>query len=926
MRPQPITSRPIRSAASVFIIALIIGISFVYLFTKQAIEQKKERALIIAIGHADALQNHLLQTLSVTDALAALVRHENGNIANFEALASEILHQYPGADAIALEPNGVIEHIYPKEGNAQAIRLNLLEAAGRKTEAVQARDSKKLTLAGPFDLVQGGIGILGFRPVFLENASGETTFWGFTNVVMHLPEALGALPFHELDQLGYAYALWRINPTTQTKQDIATSQAIMSDPVSHNLNIANAQWMLSIEPKSGWLEPTSLIIPLLIVGIISLLLAYSAKLLMQLKAHEKRLEQEVQNKTTDIQNVNNELQTSLDCYRRLTQLYEALSLCNKAIINTRDEQELFPIICHDAVIHGGMQMAWIGVLDKEGLLQPAASFGTGTEYLDHIQISIHAELAIGRGPTGTAMRENTPYWCQDFQTNPATALWHSRGAQFGWASSAALPLHNEGKVIGALTLYSQQINAFDKPAQSLLIEMAAAISGALDRFSLTQINKQNEDRIQYLAHFDQLTGLPNRVLLQDRFQYAVHLSTQHNEHIAILLLDLDHFKTINDTLGHSIGDLLLIEISQRLKTIMHEEDTVSRMGGDEFVFILPHRDTNKAAIFASQVIDVISYPYQIEQHELNISASMGIAFYPDNGKDFENLLKNADTALYQVKQSTRNNFKFFASEMNASSAHRLQLINGLKHAIERNELSLNYQPQIDLTTNSMIGVEALLRWHHPTIGSVSPAEFIPIAEESGHIIAIGEWVLRTAVTQAKHWQDQGMPPLIMAVNLSAIQFRHPNLIGLVTQILDETGLAHHYLELELTEAVAINAVQEAITIMDKLDEQGIRMSIDDFGTGYSSLSYLKKFKVYKLKIDQSFVRDINEDPEDKAIVSAIINLSNSLGLKTIAEGVETIEQLHFLRDQGCSEVQGYYFSKPLTATDLEIFAAQHKST
>ncbi len=434
--------------------------------------------------------------------------------------------------------------------------------------------------------------------------------------------------------------------------------------------------------------------------------------------------------------------------------------------------------------------------------------------------------------------------------------------------------------------------------------------------------KQAEERIERLAHFDQLTGLPNRSQLIDHFNYARSLAQRNHKRLAVLFLDLDHFKNINDTLGHSIGDQLLMETAKRVKQALRKEDSVSRLGGDEFIFIIPETDESGAAIIAGKLIAAVSRPWQYEQHELIATPSIGIALYPNDGEDFETLSRNADIAMYRVKQSGRNNFCFYTSQMQEHAARTLQLSNALRHALERDELHLNYQPQISIQDGRIVGAEALLRWNHPEFGMISPAEFIPIAEDNGLIIPIGEWVLRTAAGQLKAWMDGGMPAMVMAVNMSSVQFHQANIIDAVTRILQETQLPPQLLELELTEAVAMKDPLAVIAVMDQLHELGIRMSIDDFGTGYSSLNYLKKFKVYKLKIDQSFVRDITDDPDDKAIVAAIINMASSLGIQTIAEGVETAGQLAFLRLHGCDEVQGYYFSKPLTAQQFEAFATK----
>lgn len=772
--------------------------------------------------------------------------------------------------------------------------------------------------------------------------------------------------------------------------------------------------------------------------------------------------------------------------QRLTQLYAALSQCNQAIVRCNSEAELFPQICRDAVMFGGMKMAWIGMLDQTGqTLVPVASYGSGIEYLSGISIGVDARPSNGYGPTGTALREDKAYWCQDYLNDPATAAWHERGVQFGWRASAALPLHKNGVPVGTLNLYADSVNAFDFAARNLLLEMAMDIDHALkgfereaerqhalqmeilrtfmlerlnsggslrelldevvrklesampdcicsillldeggrhlrvaaapglpdfynraidgveigpgvgscgntaftgqrtvvadiarhpywesfkelaaqaglaacwsepilgsakkvlgtfaiyqhypaspDNFALRLLDmvahfvalaierKQAEEHIYHLANYDPLTGLPNRGQLNNHLKYALGLARRTNGQLALMFLDIDHFKDVNDTLGHSIGDALLVELAKRLRAALRAEDIVTRLGGDEFIVLLPGANANAAAYIAQKLLDAISAPFRIEHYDLNMSASIGIALYPNDGEDLETLSKSADTAMYRVKLEGRHGCRFFTPEMHANSARNLQLVNGLRHALERGELELHYQPQLSLKTGAVTGAEALLRWRHPELGQVSPAEFIPVAEDSGLILPIGEWVIRTAVRQARQIMADGLGPLVMAVNLSAVQFSQPTLPELVGSILDQEGLPPEYLELELTERVAMNQPQAAIAAMDNLHRRGIRMSIDDFGTGYSSLSYLKKFKVYKLKIDQSFVRDISTDAEDKAIVSAVISLADSLGLATIAEGVETPEQKAFLQQQGCDEMQGYLFSRPLTASQLMDF-------
>jgi diguanylate cyclase (GGDEF)-like protein len=434
-----------------------------------------------------------------------------------------------------------------------------------------------------------------------------------------------------------------------------------------------------------------------------------------------------------------------------------------------------------------------------------------------------------------------------------------------------------------------------------------------------QEQKLAEAYIQRLAHFDPLTNLPNRLLLNDRCHTALHVAHRAHQHVALMFLDLDHFKNINDSLGHRVGDDVLVELATRLRSAVREQDTVSRMGGDEFILLLPDTDVMGAQRVAEKILQAALVPIQTEQHELTVTPSIGIALYPEDGSDLDTLSRCADAAMYRAKEDGRNGYRFFTNDIQAQSDRTLLLGNALRRALERGQLELYYQPQITMATGITMGAEALLRWKHPELGAISPAEFIPIAESNGLILSIGEWVIRTAAQQLMSWMKRGMAPITMAVNLSAVQFRHANLPQLVSNILAEVGLEPSLLELELTEGVAMTNPLGAIATMDDLHQRGVRMSIDDFGTGYSSLSSLKRFQVYKLKIDQSFVRDITNDPDDRAIVGAIISMASSLGLKTIAEGVETAGQLEFLRDRGCDEVQGYHFSKPLTAQAFEDY-------
>lgn len=440
--------------------------------------------------------------------------------------------------------------------------------------------------------------------------------------------------------------------------------------------------------------------------------------------------------------------------------------------------------------------------------------------------------------------------------------------------------------------------------------------GGFAMFTDITDRKADQERIERMARFDDLTGLPNRFFLDERFRETVKSLQGNGGHCALMFLDLDNFKHINDTLGHHVGDQLLIAMAMRLTNAIRKQDTVSRLGGDEFIFLLPGVNSEEAASVAQNLVRIVGEPINIDQYELTATPSIGIAMYPTNGEDLDNLYRCADIAMYEVKKAGRNSWRFYAPQMQRRSQRQVQLLSALRRAVENQELMLYYQPQVSLRDGSVVGLEALLRWNPPLFGMVSPSEFIPIAEESGLIVPIGEWVLRTAVGQMKTFLEEGMPAMPVAVNLSGIQLLQPSLPGLVIRILQEYNLPGRHLVLELTESVAMKETEMTTAMMDALAQVGVRMAIDDFGTGYSSLAYLKRFRSYKLKIDQSFIRNMVDDPETQALVHAIISMAESLGMLTIAEGVENEDQINILHKNGCGEVQGYYYSRPLPANLL----------
>jgi len=588
---------------------------------------------------------------------------------------------------------------------------------------------------------------------------------------------------------------------------------------------------------------------------------------------------------------------------RLSRIYAVLSGINSAVIRIRDRKALFHEACAIAVKHGQFKMAWIGIPEPgSAKLTPVAWNGFIDGYLDEVGGEL-AKVAEDQGIGGQALLQKSVIVANDIESDERVMFRHEALAR-GYRSLIALPLLVEDKAVAVFSIYAADANIFDAEELSLLTEMAGDVSYALEYI-------EKEERLNYLAYYDVLTGLPNRNLLNDRLAQAISLSKRTGRCTAVAFIDLDHFKLINDSLGHNAGDHLLKLVSRRLADCLRDGDTIARLGGDEFVMVLPDQiDMDATTQIMQRILASASDPIDSGDREFNTACSIGVALYPQDGQDVETLLKHADAAMYRAKESGRNTFQFYAEEMNAKINERLLIEGKLRRAIERQELFLNYQPQVDLRTGKIIGTEALIRWQNPELGLVSPTRFIPLAEESDLILSIGEWVMRKACAQNKAWHDMGLPAVTISVNVSSQQFRQITLPEITAAALNDARLQSRYLNLELTESVVMKNVTEIIIMMRKFQSMGVELSIDDFGTGYSSLSYLKRFPVSRLKIDKSFVRDIATDPDDAAIAEAVISLGHSLGLKVIAEGVETGEQLAFLRARGCDEVQGYYYSKP----------------
>ena len=610
--------------------------------------------------------------------------------------------------------------------------------------------------------------------------------------------------------------------------------------------------------------------------------------------------------------------------QRLNRTLRMLSRCNETLVRAPSETDLLEGICHHIVETGGYRLAWVGFArdDAQRSVAPAAHAGEGGGYLDDLRIS-WADTERGRGPTGTAIREGRIVVTHSLASAPEFAPWRAEAAKRGYASSIALPLRGRDGVLGALNIYAAEAEAFDVDEVRLLRELADDLAFGIVSQRDATARARAEEALDYYANYDGVTGLANRNLFGDRLRQATLHTARSGRRMAVLMLGLDRFKAINDSLGHDAGDALLKHVGQSLAAALREGDTVARLSSGEFAVAMSDlaRDEDAAPV-AMKLLEAAMRPLTLNGNDIYTTASMGISVYPKDGTDAASLLQNADAALSSAKAMGGNLFHFYSPQMNESMAARFALESGLRLALERDELRVHYQPRVSLQGGEMTSAEALVRWEHPEAGMMPPAQFIPLAEETGLILPLGEWVINSVCRQLRAWLDAGLPVPPVAVNLSARQFRQKNLVQVVRQALRVEGLEARYLELEITESALMDDMEAAIATLRELKAIGVKLSLDDFGTGYSSLSHLKRLPIDYLKIDQSFVRELTTDPDAAAICLAIVGLAHNLKLTVIAEGVETAGQANYLRQQRCDEMQGYYFSRPVPAGEFERFMTQ----
>ncbi len=603
---------------------------------------------------------------------------------------------------------------------------------------------------------------------------------------------------------------------------------------------------------------------------------------------------------------------------RLTRMFEALSATNEAIMRAKSRTQMYELVCEAAANGGKFTSTTIALANPDSdFLCIVASAGPTAATTRNTRLSINEAHPEGRGISGTAFRSGQACISNDYLADPRGRAFHAKIRHDGARSIAAFPLLVRGRPVGVMFFISDKKDTFTAEFVELLQRLADNVSFAIENFDRADEKARADERIEYLASHDSLTNLPNREMFNGLLGQAIEAAGRHQRRLAVLFIDLDRFKIINDTLGHNAGDLLLVEIANRLRQSLRSSDVVARLGGDEFVVILEETaDSDGVERISRDLLSVLSQPMQLSGHECHTTASIGIAIYPSDGVDVQTLTKNADMAMYLAKEDGKNSFRFFTDETKTQSIERLTMECALRRALDRNQFTLQYQPKVDMASGQITGVEALLRWTHPDLGELPPMQFIPLAEETGLIVPIGRWVLREACMQNMAWQRRGLRPVSMAINLSPRQFADGHLLEDIDDALAASGMPPVLLQLEVTESMVMRNVSRAVKVLDAIQSRGVRLAIDDFGTGYSSMSLMKHFPIDTIKIDRSFVRDLAKDSEDQAIAQAIISMGKALGMTVVAEGVETGDQETFLRHHACDEMQGFLFSKPVPPRQL----------
>ncbi len=846
-------------AALVFAASLALGGSLLSSWLAERQLAQRQAAATLAQERAQILQHGVERLLSTNNALAALVHQGHGQIVNFDAAARQLQQGNPGLLALSLSPAGVVRHVSPRSGNEDLVGFDQLNDPAQRDEARFTRDTGRPTLAGPLQLAQGGPGVVSRLPVFLDDDSGQPRFWGFTNVAVRLPDLLGSAALVELHKKGYDYRLWRLRPSDGEQQTISASRP--------DALLQPVRQSLEV-PNGAWNLDLA---PIqgwgrdqgLALGAVAVLLgSLLLAYLAQLLAAQRRYKAGLEALMRE----------------RTSEMLATQNQLRSTVEAIRD-----PIFEID--LNGNYLSCYA----------PADSM-----------LPIPAEAFAGRTVFEVLSREAAEVTMEALRI--AQIDGSSQGEQY------ALELA-QGTRWYELSVARKQAEDADVPR---FVVMARDITG----------RKSAKSAIRRLAFYDPLTDLPNRRLLQDRLEHALSSASRSRHVGALLLIDLDNFKALNDTWGHDKGDLLLKQVALRMRACVRDVDTVARLGGDEFVVLIDDAGIGVPEAIASarrvaeKVLDRLGAPYDVAGRQHRSGTSIGVSLFGLEAMTVEDVLKRSDVAMYQAKAAGRNTVRFFDPTMQAQVEARAALEVDLRDSLSRDLLELHYQPQVG-PGDRVVGAEALLRWTHPERGPVSPGEFIPVAEQSGLIVELGEWVLRRACAQLASWARLPQTAqLALAINVSVHQFRQADFVDKIRLALEQHRIVPARLKLEITESMFVADQEAIIHKMRQIKTLGVGFSLDDFGTGYSSLSYLRRLPLDQLKIDQSFVREVLTDPNDAAIARTVIALGQSLGLAVIAEGVESQGQRDFLAAHGCDYCQGYLISRPVPVAQFEQFVAQ----
>ncbi|WP_231485864.1 MULTISPECIES: bifunctional diguanylate cyclase/phosphodiesterase [unclassified Pseudoalteromonas] len=973
-------------ARLVLITLLISTLASVYsisLLDQYIYQQKQNSIRKVAGSYVNHIRNNLNQALSAAYPIAALIRTQNGETKGFEELASEMLSLYPGLDALQLHKNGILTHVVPLKGNESAIGNNVLENPLRTQEAFLAKKTGKLTLAGPFELFQGGMGAAARLPVYLDTSQGNQ-FWGFATALIRFPDILQSVNLAQLPQAGIGYELSKVMPDTNDVQIIATSDnQITKNTVDFNIQVPNGVWVFKAYPIRGWQDNSMLLLGIAIAVVFTFLTTLSSYLITRLRASHLKLEKKVEQRTHALQNnikaltdterrlllsqkvggiatwewdiKTNIIRFSEHGIRLITGNVKQLEMTKNeylASIHPDDRANIVSDInqCIDAakeynvdhrIITKRGNVRWFntkGTLVRDSSGSAITMLGVSVDITERklIEEKLHLSSRVFRDTHEGIIITNADKVIVD--VNPA--FCHITGYSHDEVIGRNPSFLNSGKqtesfyknIWKQLSLYGHwQGEVWNCKKDGELYAELLNISVLKDDNNvtfylgiftdITQAKRQQE-QLSRIAHYDLLTNLPNRVLLADRLSQTMLQCRRLNNSLAVVFLDLDGFKHVNDSHGHDIGDKLLIALSIRLKDALREGDSLARIGGDEFVAVLTNLGSVADCVpVLERLLAAAAKPVTVNDIVLNVSASIGVTIYPEDNLDAEQLMRHADQAMYIAKQMGKNRYHLFDTSQGDTVKLQQTGISLIREALANNWFVLYYQPKVDMRTGSMIGVEALIRLQHPERGLLSPIEFLPVIENNALMIDVGEWVINAALSQINQWQI--LTPSLnikVSVNVAAVQLQQPEFKARLTELL----LAHpqvdaRNLELEVLETSALKDVAHVSKTMQDCKALGVEFSLDDFGTGYSSLTYLRRLPASLIKIDQSFVRDMLEDSNDLAIVKGVIALANSFKRSVIAEGVETPEHAATLMLLGCYLAQGYGIAKPMKAEDIPIW-------